>query len=137
MSNDTFESRLNKALETLESGTGFDKTYDAVKRIARSIENSVNRQHGDNLKIQVEPGFQATMGQQFNVVIRVPSQGFRDGLFRVYIPSGGYPVHLDLYGESLIGCGDEPEMEEQILGFLSRPEMKERLRVMTDYAYPP
>ena len=86
----------------------------------------------DPIKIEIKPGFQATIGQQQTVVVRIPEKSYRDTLFRAYIPIDGMPVTLDLYGEEPEVCQNDAELETRILDFLGK--IKDRMASYREYA---
>ncbi len=134
MSVDSFDRQLDKALDFAATANDpFGKSYEELKQITNSIERKLNNGlPGDPIKVEIEPGFQATMGQQQRVIIRIPAKNYRDTLFRAYIPTGGMPIHLDLYGEEPERCGDLPELQHKILDFLG--QIKDRMASYREYA---
>ena len=136
MSTDSFDRQLDLALNfSTIANDPFGQSYEALKEIAGSIERKLNDGLPDaTIKVEIEPGFQAEIGQQLRINIRIPGKQFRDTLFRAYIPAGGMPVLLDLYGEEPEKCSDLGELEQKILEFLLR--LKDRMASYRDYARP-
>ena len=136
MSTESFEHQLNQAIDfsTIASDP-YGKSYEELKQIAGSIERKLNDGLlGAPIKVEIEPGFQASSGQQLRVNVRIPSKQFRDTLFRAYIPADGMPITLDLYGEEPERCGDLEELQQKVLDFLLR--LKDRMASYRDYARP-
>src|SRR5438309_11111212 len=126
-----FESRIKQALD-FSSSDRYRESYEWLKEIARSIQEQLNGGATGPIAVEIEPGFQASMGQQLRVIIRIEKKQFRDTLFRAYVPGDGLPIHLDLYGEEPEACGSRDELEERVLEFLSR--IKDRMVSYRDYA---
>jgi len=121
-----FESKVSEILSTAET-PAYLKALGALESMALAVQ----RQLGPGAPtVTVEPGYQVAMGQQLNVVVAVPQRNFRDVLFRAYVPATGFPVSLDLYGEEPVRCADEAELEDQVLGFLARPQVRARLAML-------
>lgn len=129
-----FDSQLNQALDfSTTANAPYGQSYEELKQIAGSIERKLNDGlQGTPIKVEIEPGLQATMGQQLRVNVRIPSKQFRDTLFRAYIPEDGFPIQLDLYGEEPERCDDAQQLQEKVLDFLKR--VKERMASYRDYA---
>jgi hypothetical protein len=135
MATSDFRTRLETVLKHNGDGSDYRKTYEALKRIVDAIASSLNGNAGrEKLRILLEPGFLSDQGQQLNVVVAIPTIQYRDVLFRAYVPVGGYPTYLDLYGEELLPCEGEMDLENRILAFLARPEVRERLHILQDTA---
>jgi hypothetical protein len=128
-----FDSRLKQALD-FSSGDPYSTSYEWLKEIARSIEGQLNSglPEPESIVVDLEPGFQANIGQQLRVVIRIPKKQFRDTLFRAYIPTDGLPIYLDLYSEEPEQCASREELEQKVLGFLQR--IRDRMVSYRDYA---
>jgi len=128
-----FDSRLKQALD-FSSSDPYQESYEWLKEIARSIQDQLNSNLSTPppITVEIEPGFQANMGQQLRVIIRIEKKQFRDTLFRAYIPNNGLPIHLDLYGEEPDVCNSRDELEEKVLAFLSG--IKDRMVSYRDYA---
>lgn len=128
-----FDSRLKQALD-FSSIDPYRTSYEWLKEIAQSIEGQLNSglPEPESIVVDVEPGFQANIGQQLRVVIRIPNKQFRDTLFRAYIPTDGLPIYLDLYSEEPEQCANREELEQKVLGFLQR--IRDRMVSYRDYA---
>jgi hypothetical protein len=132
-----FIQRLSQVLAPGPTEFPYRRNYESVKRVAKSIEDwlaaptTVKPTAMKTLQVQIEPGFQGSLGQQLNVVLDIPDRHVRDTLFRVYLQPSG-EINLDLYGEETVPCTDEGEMQEKILEFLGEPENKSRLNMYKD-----
>jgi len=100
---------------------------DAVAAIGEALDAA-------ELRVALEPGHLVGMGQQFNVLTQIERRGFRDVLFRAYIPTDGWPVSLDLFDDDFVSCQDEDALRKAIGGFIGRQEIRQRLRTLKDYA---
>jgi len=69
-----------------------------------------------------------SQGQQFKITVRVPKDHYQDVLFRAYVPFDGYPVTLDLSDDEDHECHDLASLEAEIISFLQRAGIKQRLR---------
>jgi hypothetical protein len=134
MSIDYFDRQLDQRLDfSTVASDPYGQSYEALKQIAGSIERKLNDGLPESpIKVEIEPGFQANMGQQLRVNIRIPTKQFRDTLFRAYIPVDGMPILLDLYGEEPEKCSDPQELQDKVLEFLLR--LKDRMASYRDYA---
>ncbi len=127
-----FIQRLNQVLAPGPTEFPYRRNYESVKRVAKSIEDWLGQPAAaKKLHVQIEPGFQGSLGQQLNVVLDIPDRHVRDTLFRVYLQPSG-EINLDLYGEETVACADEADMQEKILQFLGEPENKGRLNMYKD-----
>jgi len=135
MPTDNFDRQLDQAIDfSATANDPFGQSYDQLKQIAGSIERKLNKGlPGTPVKIEIEPGFQANMGQQLRVIVRIPDKQFRDTLFRAYIDDDGV-IHLDLYGEEPVRCNSQQELQDEIIRFLQG--IKERMASYRDYAKP-
>lgn len=101
----------------------YTESVDCLRGVTEAMQERLNEGFPENrILIELIPGLQTNMGQQFNVKLRVPKRRFQDGLFRAYIPVEGLPVTLDLYGDDLVPCHDLDEMQQQIAHFLKEIE---------------
>ena len=108
-------------------------SYDRLKEIRDAIEERLNvGLNGTPINIEIERGFQAKMGRQLNVKLRIPAKNYQDGLFRAYIPDAGKPVFLDLYGEELVGCNSDDELQDALIQFIEN--IKDRIATYRSYA---
>jgi hypothetical protein len=134
MSKETFEKRIEKILESMKDDLG-QLPRDNIKRRLRELcaimQVELAKDNRD-IVVSLQPGFEANMGQQINVVVEIPHRKYRDTLFRVYIPVDGYPIQLDFYGEEPQSADTLEDMENAIASFLDKAEMKSR---MVDYRY--
>lgn len=133
MGREPIENRIGKVLSShnlAEAGTGYEKVVSTLRRICGSIEESLSARPAKAMVVSLLPGFQADVGQQFNVVVEIPERRYQDTLFRAYVPvPDGLPAQLDFYGEEPTPAETEEELEDAIVEFLSRPEVKARLNV--------
>lgn len=132
MPTNDFDTQLDTALD-FSTTDPFGESYQVLKRIADSIAKKLNENLTSTpIAVEIEPGFQATMGQQLRVILRIPAKGFRDTLFRAYVPENGWPIQLDLYGEQPEACSDEQALQDRVLEFLAK--IKDRMASYRDYA---
>ncbi len=122
-----------EATDSLEAPSKSDDALD----ILREAASGLMRRLGSNVQVRIEPGFSVNIGQQYNMVIRVPTKdqpGYTGNLFRAYIPSDGYPVTLDLFGDRGTVCNSGAELTSAILTFLKHADVVQRLRALKDLA---
>jgi len=100
----------------------------ALDGAARGIGAFIAEQF-DQAQVTVEPGHRTRLGQQYNVVLRLLAQNFRDVMFRAYIPTTGFPVSLDLFGEDVTVCPDRARLEQELLMFTAE-QIRPRLRML-------
>lgn len=76
MPSGNFASRLDQALDfSAAAADPYGQTLSQVKDIAKAIEAKLNDGLADSpLRVEVEPGFRATIGQQLNIVLRIPAK---------------------------------------------------------------
>jgi hypothetical protein len=129
-----FANRLNQTLDFTAAATDpYGQTLSEIKGVAKAIEAKLNDGlAGDPIRIEIEPGFRGSLGQQLNIVLRIPAKQYRDTLFRAYVPDQGAPIHLDLYGERPEPCQTLQELEDKVLAFLNR--LRDRMTTYRDYA---
>lgn len=129
-----FSSRLDQALDFAGvQSDPYGQTLKDLNEIVKAIRDKMNDGiAGDPIHVDIEPGFNATIGQQLKIAIRIPHKGFRDFLFRAYVPESGYPVNLDLYGEQPLQCATKEELENEILKFVAR--IRDRMATYREYA---
>ena len=135
MTDQSFKDRLRETLGNAAEPTAFGAALDDLKSIAASLEDLLNERFADRpIEIRPDLGFEARIGRQVNVRVAIPKRQFQECLFRVYIPSSGYPVQVDLFGEELVACPDRDQVQGLLLDFLARPATQDRLRQVRDYA---
>jgi hypothetical protein len=128
MPSPNFASRLNATLSTTGSEP-YLTAFTSLEQMAAMLQQWLSSAPATTPpQVQVEPGFPATIGQQFNVVVRIPGRDVADTLFRAYIAPSGQ-VSLDFFGDEPVVCQNESDIENQVLDFLARPEVKSRLAV--------
>jgi len=130
MAKETFEKRIDKILSSLDAntiGTGYEQSKSRLRGICDKIEAGLCKDAKKAIVVSLQPGFQANMGQQLNIVVEIPERHYQDTLFRAYVPLTGQPVQLDFYGEEPTKAETLEEMEDAILEFLNKPEIKSRL----------
>jgi hypothetical protein len=106
-------------------GDDFNRVLKVLKDTAEAIRETRFQQ--SHVVVRVEPGFSVNLGQQFKIVVSVPRQGFSDILFKAYIPTDGFPVTLDLFGQRDEQYNDLTSLRKAILRFMERPEVRLRL----------
>lgn len=137
MAKASFESRIDEILNALgtgKSGTGYEKTKSKLREICDKLETAISKGAKKAVVVTMQPGFRANMGQQLNIVVRIPEQRYQDTLFRAYIPLEGFPVYLDFYAEQPVRAETLEEMDEAVLGFLSQEDIQNRLSDYRDLA---
>ena len=127
MAKESLEQRLDKIFSPSDVGAGDERVKARLSKICDEIQDRLGKDAKRAIIVSLQPGFQANMGQQLNVVVEIPDRRYQDTLFRAYVPLGGLPVHLDFYGEEPTKAETLEETEEAILGFLGKPEVKSRL----------
>jgi hypothetical protein len=128
----SFRDLLNT---TLNAGgtTEFLRAFDMLRKIAADLTLWLRTNPDDGVLVQVEPGFPAKIGQQFNMVVRIPAKGVADTLFRAYVDTSG-KVSLDFFGDEAVICKDETELQAKVLEFLGRAEVNARMNVYKQLA---
>jgi len=116
-----------------------DEAYKAAKHALDEYVGALGSNMSEGLEagrllMVVEPGYLLNIGQQLNVVVRVPGLGVEDVLFRAYIPPTGFPVNLDLYDAEPVACADEDALGEAILQFVAQPAVRNRLATLREMA---
>jgi hypothetical protein len=111
---DQLRTRIHQALEARPPSEAYQEAYDMLSTAAQAIEE-VGIVNGG--MITVEPGHLVNLGQQYNVVLSIPGKSFRDVLFRAYMPTNGFPVTLDLFGEDPVTCDTSDALEVELVRF--------------------
>lgn len=128
MAKEPIETRVGRAVSASKPGAEYEEAVRSLGSICKSLARSLNpRPESGRAGVFLLPGFQATMGQQLNVVVEIPRVNFRDTLFRAYVPLAGFPVQLDFYGEEPVRAETVEAMEDAIVDFLGKPEVSARL----------
>lgn len=123
-----FKEALDKTLQLGPQEKSYQEAYQQLEEAAQSIAEWIRQADGTNdLDVRVEPGFHSNLGQQLNIVLRIPDLLVRDTLFRAYVPPAGQ-VNLDFFGEQPVPSGI-PDLQGHILEFLGRPEVKSRMNL--------
>ena len=105
------------------------RMFDALNRVASTLEAWLRTPAARLVvSVQVEPGFPAEIGQQFNIVVHIRDREVSDTLFRAYVSLDGR-TSLDFFGEEPTIVTDENELQRHVLEFLARPEVKSRLMI--------
>jgi hypothetical protein len=135
MAKQPLEQRLKGAL-------AFDATPPAayaemvarLRAIAEILEKEIDA--GRNVaQVTLEPGHLVDAGLQYNAVVHLSRRNrFRDTLFRAYVPASGEPVTLDLTGDRPTLVRSPDELEDRVVDFLSRPEIRGMLRELRELA---
>lgn len=116
-----FITRLKEAIH--QEPLLMDEVVGQLREIAEVVRGMAK----PNVEVDVVPGFATVHGQQFNFSIKLIHGDYvcsNETLFRAYVPTGGYPVHLDLMQEDLTVCVDAQEFQNAILGFFARPAVR-------------
>ena len=119
-----FQQRLDTIYQN-DGANPYLDAFDSIEKVAKSLERWLNT---PETKVEVEPGFQARIGQQYNIVLKIPSKNVDDTLFRAYVTPSGR-ISLDLYDDDPVPCANEAEMENRLLDFLAKPEVKSRMMI--------
>lgn len=122
-----FKSKIQKNLGEITTNPEFETVVNILSSVAEAIEEEYS---DAKIKIGIEPGFTSNLGRQMNLVMRIKPISFREVLFRAYIPTAGFPVQLDLFGEDLQSCTDKDELQEQILDFLQRDDVSQKIHAL-------
>lgn len=135
MAKSDFEKELDAVLALDEPRPkAYTEMYQRLEQLAASLERSLSG-NGHKIQVVLEPGHLVNVGQQFNVVVQIPTlNNFRDVLFRAYLPPEGKPVTLDLTGEEPVQCTTPKALEKKILDFLALDAIRARLRTLRDLA---
>ena len=133
MAKQTFQEAVKQALSAspTEAEAKYEEKYEALKLLAFSIQQWFSKKRKSPVEVFVEPGYQIDVGQQFNMVLQIAGKGIRDTLFRAYLSPDG-KVSFDFYGEELIACDTVEDMQTAVETFLSKPEVRSRMRVYKD-----
>lgn len=124
--NKTFTEQLSESLGKAQAPE-FQAAYKALREIADGIQQVVSNGKSGQLEVSLEPGHVTNIGQQFRLRLRVPARKWEETLLRAYVPSGGFPVKLDLGKEDLVPTGNATELQQTVLDFLKTPEIDSRL----------
>lgn len=127
MSTDSFKRQIRNVLTAAQPNAAFEEAAEAIRKAAEAIEESGVVQ---GAQVRVEPGHLLKLGQQLNVVITVHRLGFREVLFRAYVPENGFPVSLDFFGEQPVPCRDRQELEAAIVRLLQDRNVTTRLTMI-------
>ena len=127
----SFEKKVGEILDLKPEEQPYSQATRALEGVAKAVQAQLG---AEATRVTVEPGYQVKTGQQFKVVVAIPSRNFQDVLFRAYVPPTGFPVSLDLYGEEPVRCQDEAALQDQLLQFLARAEVKSRLGMLKQMA---
>ena len=109
-----------------------DQAYKALHDVAQGICEALSKDKSAQLDVELEPGFMTNLGQQYRLRLRIPARKWEETLLRAYIPSGGFPVSLDLGDEQPEACDDKSQLDESILRFMNRPEIAHRMSIISD-----
>jgi hypothetical protein len=120
-----FEQALQGALSGGAVGTSFDSVITVLQQVAAGIHRAIFKDT-EAVYIRLEPGFVVNMGQQISVV--VSADGFKDTLFRAYVPQDGFPVTLDFFGDTGLVCDDEQTLRTRLVQFLKDKDVQMRLK---------
>jgi hypothetical protein len=132
MTDEKLKAKVAAALkdERAAAPTDYDRVVNKLRDLAAAIGESL----APGVEVRVEYGYRVNLGQQYSFAFHVPKIGFRDVLLRAYVPPGGFPVSLDLFDGNAPKCTSLDELEAEIIGFLSHPDVKQRLLSLKDIA---
>ena len=125
----TFKKKIKEKLKEAPEQSKFMETRKIFEGVASAIAELYQEK---KLKIIVELGHSTNLGQQLNMVALIDAVRYRDVLFRAYVPMDGFPVSLDFFGDEIIACQDENELERQILNFLQNIDVAQRIRNLAE-----
>ena len=128
----SFGNRLNSALNAGGSEK-FLQAFETLRQAANDLTIWLRSHPDSQATVQVEPGFPAKIGKQFNVVVRIPAKGVADTLFRAYVDTAG-KTSLDFFGDQPVECETQDQVESEVLKFLARPEVNSRMIVYKQLA---
>jgi hypothetical protein len=123
---DELKNAIKSDLKSVAPLPQFNEVVDALKAVSAGIAASVPVK---GATVTVEPGYRVNFGQQYNIVLQIPSRKFRDVLFRAYVPPQGYPVRLDFFGEDLVTCSSLDELSAAVRTFV-REQVGTRLATL-------
>lgn len=129
MNNLSFGDKVAKLLED-DGSANIAQDFEEVLKKLREFAGAIEKSLGQGAEVLLESGHRVNMGQQYNVVIRIPRLGLRDVLFRAYVPFDGLPVRLDLFEDERPTCPSIADLEETLIQFLREPDVKQRLLEM-------
>ena len=124
--------RLSEQLrDRLDRGTpGYQQAWQALRALVDQVQDSIA---GSGVELVIEMGHPTDLGQQFNVVTLIPKLGFRDVLFRAYLPPmTGWPVTLDLLEPQYTECGTEEQLQDRVSRFVLSDDIVNRLRMLRE-----
>ncbi len=115
----------------LQSDPQVDPGYRSVLDTLHEVAHAIAAAGGiADALVRAVPGFETNLGQEVKVVLSIPSQPYQETLFRAYVPTDGFPVALDLYGEATEPCADTKELEDRIIGFLASAPMRTKFDLL-------
>lgn len=115
------------------------EAVDVLDELADAIKRNVFGGM-ENVQVGLAPGFTVNMGQQYKVVVRVLEDrddqfpSYTDILVRTYVPSAGYPVVIDAFGEEKARCFSRAELEAELKKLLKHPDLRLRLESLKTLA---
>tara|TARA_R110002072_G_scaffold302615_1_gene486829 strand:- start:108625 stop:109056 length:432 start_codon:yes stop_codon:yes gene_type:complete len=125
-----FATRLGATLGNTAQSAPYLEAFRTLRETADELGNWLTGGSANSdLKVDVEPGFPSRLGQQLNVVLRIPGHKVQDTLFRAYVPPTGVPISLDFYGEQPVSSGNPQELQDRVLEFLAEPEVTSRINM--------
>lgn len=131
----SFEERLDEALNLADPlPNRYSAMVAKLEEIVQVLQRQVDGGSG-RATVTIEPGHLVNAGLQSNVVVQIPQRNrYRDTLFRAYVPASGSPVTLDLIGDEPITVRTPEELEDAVVRFLARPEIRTMLRQLRELA---
>ncbi len=125
-----FGTKLGATLGNTAQSAPYLEAFRTLRQTASELANWLTAgAESSDLKVDVEPGFPSRLGQQLNVVLRIPGHKVQDTLFRAYVPPTGAPISLDFYGEQPVSSGNPQELQNEVLKFLAEPEVTSRINM--------
>ena len=109
-----FKNKIKEALE-VKNHPNFIEVIDVLKEIVQIVQNKYNF-----LKIKLEPNYRTNLGREYSIIAIYKSTSLsRYILFKVCIPSNGYPVNLELIGEKPIiqECFTKDDLINKIINY--------------------
>src|SRR5580704_6965308 len=126
----SLEERISDTLKEDPGGpTPYDEAVTTLEKAAGGLQQFLSP-GSDAVQVRLEPSSRVNLGDQYRMVIRIPSQGFNDVLFRAYVPEDGFPVTLDLFDDEAPTCPDVAALEQEIVKFVDHKDVKRRLSAL-------
>jgi hypothetical protein len=131
---DKFFEKLTKTLAQDRSVSG-PPAKRRLYQLCEKLQEAINDGRRHSAHVSLQPGWKAQGYLIYNLTVEIPERNFRDVLFRVSIANKG-PVSLDFYGEDPLVCSTVAQMEDAIIDFLGKEEVRNRLNDYRELCYP-